>query len=89
MPVPMTIEVKKSARLLHIVFDDGKEVSVGFDRLRAVSPSAGDKLKEPPQGIMIESIEQIGNYAIKPIFSDGHQTGIYGWDLLYNLADAE
>jgi len=88
MPSPKVIEIKKSARILRVVFDDGKEVNICFNRLRALSPAADGKPKTPPVNILVNTVEMVGNYAIKPVFSDGHQSGIYHWDLLYNAGDA-
>lgn len=86
MPPPLTIELKKSARVLHIVFADGVEASIGFDTLRDHSPAADGAPPAPSAGVTIVKLEQVGNYAIKPTFSDGHASGIYSWDFLYHLA---
>ena len=89
MPSPTSIEVKKSARLLRVIFDDGREVNIGFDRLRALSPAADGKPKIPPVNVLVDSVELVGNYAIRPVFSDGHQSGIYHWDMLYSAGGAD
>lgn len=84
MPSPTLIEVKKSDRLLRVVFDDGKEVDISFERLRTLSPAADGKPKTPPVDVIVNSVEMVGNYAIRPVFSDGHRSGIYSWNFLYN-----
>lgn len=85
MSTPTIIEVKKSARLLRVVFDDGQEINITFDHLRNCSPAAGGKTNQ--SGVDLMSVDMVGNYAIRPVFSDGHQNGIYGWDLLRELAN--
>ena len=86
MPQPLTIELKQTARVLRLVFDDGVEASLGFDLLRDHSPAADGTPPAPSEGVRILGVEQVGNYAIKPSFSDGHSSGIYSWDYLYHLA---
>lgn len=86
MSAPTVIEVQKSARLLRVAFDDGGEIRIDFDCLRNNSPAAGGKTEQ--SGVDLLSVELVGNYAIRPVFSDGHQNGIYTWDLLRTLAAA-
>lgn len=87
MPTPTHIELKKSARQLCITFDDGMRAALGITTLRENSPAADGALATAPAAdLAITRIEPVGNYAIRPHFSDGHQTGIYDWALLYQLA---
>lgn len=87
MTKPVSITLKKSARVLHIAFEDGVEAAIGFDRLRAASPAAdaGDASGDSGR-VDVVAIHPVGNYAIKPSFSDNHSSGIYSWALLYRLA---
>ena len=86
MTKPVAITLKRSARVLHIAFEDGVEAAIGFDRLRAASPAA-DAADAPHGGkVDVVALHPVGNYAIKPSFSDNHSSGIYSWALLYRLA---
>ena len=90
---PEEIRLAKSKSLLDVRFDDGKSFSISAELLRVESPSAevqghGPGQKTTPFGkrdILISSIEPVGNYAIRIGFSDGHNTGIFSWDTLYNF----
>src|SRR5271156_6475014 len=86
-PWPDELRVQDSGRMLKVTFDDGVVGSVSSERLRDASPSA-DKSRAPlPNGriIAIVNIEQVGNYAVRIAFDDGHDTGIYTWRLLRAL----
>ena len=90
---PEEIRLAKSKSLLNVRFDNGKSFSLSAELLRVESPSAevqghGPGQKTTPVGkrnILISSIEPVGNYAIRIGFSDGHNTGIFSWDTLYNF----
>ncbi len=84
-PVAKSIELKKKVRLLVVNFDDGKRVEISFADLRAHSPSAENKAQPATldPNIDIVSLQPVGNYAVRPIFSDGHESGIYSWDILH------
>ena len=90
--VPTGLTVRKQSRLLEVTFDD-EEFSLPFELLRVYSPSAEVRGHGPGQEtlqtgmreIAIDALEQVGNYAVQPHFSDGHNTGIYSWDYLYWL----
>lgn len=92
-PTPIEIKVRQQSRLLEIRFDDGAEFSLSFEFLRVFTPSADARGHGPGQEVLqtgkrdvgIERIEAVGNYAICPFFTDGHHTGIYSWDMLYEL----
>ncbi len=89
---PEEIRLAKSKSLLDVRFDDGKSFSISAELLRVESPSAevqghGPSQKSTPfgkQDILIKSIEPVGNYAIRIGFSDGHDTGIFSWNTLYD-----
>jgi len=92
-PIPTEITLKKSARQLELAFDDGSRFDLPIEYLRVFSPSAEvrghgpgqETLQVGKEDVNIEKIEQVGSYAIQPHFDDGHNTGIYSWDLLYDL----
>ncbi len=81
---PIELRVRESGRVLRLTFADGLSAEVAADRLRAASPSA-DK-SAAPQGVTIVGVETVGNYAARFVFSDGHDTGLYTWKLLRELA---
>lgn len=90
---PTNILLHKASRELEIEFDDGKTITLPSEFLRVYSPSAevrghwGDKakLQLDKQDVNIEDIQPVGSYAIKIIFNDGHDSGLYDWDYLYEL----
>lgn len=92
-PIPTEIKLHKQSRLMEISFADGANFKLPFEYLRVHSPSAEvrghgpgqETLQTGKRNVDIAGIEAVGNYAIKPVFSDGHDTGIYSWDLLYDL----
>ena len=89
---PEEIRLAKSKNLLDVRFDNGKSFSLSAELLRVESPSAevqghGPGQKTTPFGkrdILISSIEPVGNYPIRIGFSDGHNTGIFSWNTLYD-----
>ena len=92
-PWPTDIKLKKSERALEVTFDDGKAFHLPAEYLRVESPSAevqghGSGQKTTLGGkrnVAIEALEPVGNYAVRLIFSDGHDTGLYTWETLYRL----
>lgn len=92
-PIPTEIKLHQKSRVMEIAFSDGKAFRLPFEFLRVYSPSAEVRGHGPGQEVLqtgkmdveITSVEPMGNYAIKPAFSDGHDTGIYSWDYLYEL----
>jgi len=94
-PAPTEIKLHQKSRLLEIAFADGKSFKLSHELLRVFSPSAEVRGHGPGQEVLqtgkrdvdILNIEPVGNYAVKLSFSDGHDTGLYSWDLLYNLGD--
>lgn len=100
LPPPITHKVQPTAlnarivsRLLEIAFDDGKRFELPFELMRVYSPSAEvrghgegqEVLQIGKRLVSITGIEPVGNYAIKPIFTDDHSTGIFTWEYLYWL----
>ena len=91
--IPTEITLHKQQRSLEIAFDDGARFDLPCEYLRVNSPSAEVQGHGPGQEVLqlgkedvnIEKIEQVGTYAIQPSFDDGHESGIYAWDTLYNL----
>ena len=92
-PRPTEITLHQESRVLDVVFDDGKRFSLPCEYLRVYSPSAEVRGHGPGQEVLqkgkrlvnIAAIEPVGVYAVKLVFSDGHETGIYSWDYLYDL----
>ncbi|MDD5295354.1 MAG: DUF971 domain-containing protein [Rhodocyclaceae bacterium] len=94
-PIPTEIKMHQKSRMLEVSFADGKSFSMSCEFLRVNSPSAEVRGHGPGQetlqigkkDVSIEAIEPVGNYAVVLRFSDGHDTGIYSWDLLYKLGE--
>ena len=94
MPNPTDITLHRQSRTLEIAFEDGFHKSLPCEYLRVFSPSAEVRGHGPGQGVLvigkeqvnIERIDPVGNYAVRLVFDDGHNTGIYSWDELYKLA---
>jgi DUF971 family protein len=92
-PSPVSVTVHKLSRVLEIGFSDGREFRIPFELMRVCSPSAEVQGHGPGQEVLqtgkrnvdITGLEPVGNYALQPTFSDGHDTGIYSWDYLYFL----
>ena len=97
MPNPLDIAVRQKSRVLEIAFDDGSNFSIPFELMRVYSPSAEVKGHGPGQEVLqlgkrevgITGVEPVGNYAIKPLFDDGHGSGIFTWDYLYKLGSEQ
>ncbi|HXS53338.1 MAG TPA: DUF971 domain-containing protein [Usitatibacter sp.] len=93
MPHPTEITLHKQSRVLDIAFDDGSRFELPCEYLRVYSPSAEVRGHGPGQEVLqtgkkevgIEAIEPVGVYALKLVFSDGHDTGIYSWEYLHEL----
>lgn len=92
-PTPQAITVHGQSRVLELHFSDGANFRIPFELLRVYSPSAEvqghgpgqEVLQTGKRGVQVEALEAVGNYAVQPRFSDGHDTGIYSWDYLYFL----
>ena len=92
-PVPTAITLHQSSRVLELAFADGTSFRLPYEFLRVYSPSAEvrghgpgqETLQAGKREVTIAEVEAVGHYAIRPKFSDGHDTGIYSWDYLYDL----
>jgi DUF971 family protein len=92
-PTPTEITLHQTSRTLEVAFADGARFSLRFEFLRVHSPSAEVQGHSPDQavlqtgkrGVTITALEQVGNYAVQPTFSDGHHSGIYSWAYLHDL----
>lgn len=93
MPRPTEISLHQASRRLELRFDDGIHDQLSCEFLRVFSPSAEvrghgagqEVLQTGKEEVNIDAIEPVGNYAVRLIFSDGHDTGLYSWDYLYEL----
>jgi len=92
-PQVTDIKLKRKSRLLELSFDDGKHYQVSCELLRVYSPSAevhghgNPVLVTHKKNVNIKAIEPVGNYAVKIVFDDGHDTGLFSWKMLYDLAN--
>ena len=94
-PLPTEILLHQQSHRLEMAFSDGKRFTYTYEFLRVVSPSAEVRGHGPGQEVLqtgkreveIRSLEPVGNYALQPTFSDGHATGIYSWDYLYEIGE--
>lgn len=92
-PAPTEIKLHQKSRRLEISFADGKRFELSYEFLRVFSPSAEvrghgpgqETLQTGKKDIDILEVEAVGTYGIQPRFSDGHNTGIYSWEYLYDL----
>ena len=92
-PTPQAITVHVQSRALEITFSDGASFRIPLELMRVYSPSAEVQGHGPGQEILqtgkrlvdLTGLEPVGNYAVQPAFSDGHDTGIFSWDYLYFL----
>ncbi len=92
-PRPTEISLHQKSRVLDVAFDDGRQFSLPCEYLRVYSPSAEVRGHGPGQEVLqkgkrdvgIKEVEPVGVYAVKLVFTDGHDTGIYSWDYLYEL----
>jgi DUF971 family protein len=91
-PLPKNIIVHQQSKVLELAYEN-KTYQLPFEFLRVWSPSAEvrghgvgqETLQTGKRDVLIGKIEQIGHYAIKPVFSDGHESGIFSWDYLYEM----
>jgi DUF971 family protein len=96
-PAPTEITLHQKSQVLEIAFSDGKSFHLPSEFLRVYSPSAEVRGHGPGQEVLqvgkknvrIAAVEPVGNYAVQLKFSDGHDTGIYSWDLLYDYGERQ
>ena len=92
---PTEIKLRKQSHLLVVTFDDGASFEYSFEYLRVHSPSAEVKGHGPGQetlqtgkeDVQISAVEPVGHYAVRLVFDDGHNTGLYTWPYLRELGD--
>lgn len=92
-PNPTALTLHQRSRTLEIAFDDGQNFHLPFEFLRVHSPSAEvrghgagqEVLQTGKREITITALDPVGNYAVQPTFSDGHNTGLYSWTYLHSL----
>nr|MBL8455848.1 DUF971 domain-containing protein [Zoogloeaceae bacterium] len=96
-PVPTGITLHSKSRILEVAFGADCRFSFPFEFLRVYSPSAEVRGHGPGQEVLqvgkrdvdITAIEPVGNYAVRPSFSDGHDSGLFSWDYLYMLGERQ
>ena len=96
-PIPTEVKLHQASRVLELVFANGRHFRLPYEYLRVHSPSAEvrghgpgqETLQTGKRDVTIASVEPVGHYALRPTFSDGHSTGIYSWDYLYDLGERQ
>ena len=96
-PTPDSLTVHGQSKVLEIGFSDGAQFRIPFELMRVYSPSAEVQGHGPGQEVLqtgkrevgIAEIEPVGNYAVKPTFTDGHESGLFTWEYLYFLGDQQ
>jgi DUF971 family protein len=92
-PIPQDIVVRQQSKVLELAYEGGRSYQLPFEFLRVWSPSAEvrghgpgqETLQTGKRDVQIVGVDQVGHYAIKPSFSDGHDSGIFTWDYLYEM----
>jgi DUF971 family protein len=95
--IPTDVKLHQASRILELVFANGRHFRLPYEFLRVSSPSAEvrghgpgqETLQTGKRDVTISAIEPVGHYALRPTFSDGHSTGIYSWDYLYDLGERQ
>lgn len=93
MPSPVEVTLHEASQRLELAYDDGSRFQLPAELLRVYSPSAEVKGHGPGQEVLqvgkravrITGLEPVGHYALRPSFSDGHDSGLFSWDYLYQL----
>lgn len=92
-PQPIELTVHQQSRQLEVAFDDGARFRIPFELMRVYSPSAEVRGHGPGQEVLqtgkrevsVVQVDPVGHYAIRPVFSDGHDSGLFTWEYLYQL----
>ena len=92
-PTPTALTAHTQSRMLEVSFSDGAAFNIPFELMRVYSPSAEvqghgpgqEVLQTGKQGVLVTDLSLVGNYAVKPVFDDGHDTGLFTWQYLYKL----
>ena len=93
--IPSNVVVHQQSKVLELAYENGSKYHLPFELLRVLSPSAEvqghgpgqETLQTGKREVLIASLEPVGHYALKPTFSDGHDSGLYSWDYLYFLCE--
>ncbi|MDP5008969.1 MAG: DUF971 domain-containing protein [Glaciimonas sp.] len=93
VPQPTAFTAHQKSQVLNVTFDDGASFSISFELMRVYSPSAEvqghgegqETLQTGKRNVTLAALDPVGNYAVKPTFSDGHASGIFTWAYLYKL----
>lgn len=96
-PTPQALTLHSQSRVLEVSFSDGACFRIPFELMRVYSPSAEvqghgagqETLQTGKRGVDVTALEPVGNYAVQPTFSDGHNSGIFSWDYLYFLGSQQ
>ena len=96
-PAPQAMTVHSQSKVLEVGFSDGATFRIAFELMRVYSPSAEvqghgagqEVLQSGKREVDVTALEQVGNYAVQPTFSDGHNSGIFSWDYLYFLGSQQ
>ena len=96
-PTPQALTVHAQSRVLEIAFSDGKSFRIPFELMRVYSPSAEvqghgpgqETLQTGKREVSITGLDPVGNYAVQPRFSDGHDSGLFTWEYLYFLGSEQ
>jgi DUF971 family protein len=96
-PTPTEIKLHQTSRIMEIAFDNGRHYELPYEYLRVYSPSAEVRGHGPGQEVLqvgkknvgIAEIEAVGRYAVRPTFTDGHNSGIYSWEYLFMLGERQ
>lgn len=94
---PREIKLRRKSRVLEVTFDDGRTFELPFEYLRVYSPSAEVRGHGPGQetlqlgkhAVEVRSVDPVGHYAVRLVFDDGHDTGLYTWGYLYELGETQ
>ena len=94
---PTELTVRQKSRVLEVAFDDGSAFSLPFEYLRVYSPSAEvrghgagqEVLQLGKRDVQVMALDPVGNYAVKPTFSDGHDSGLFTWEYLHQLGSEQ
>lgn len=95
MTTPTEIKLRKQSRILEVAFDDGERFELSFEYLRVYSPSAEvrghgpgqERLQVGKEAVVLRAVEPVGHYAVRLVFDDGHNTGLYSWKYLRELGE--
>jgi DUF971 family protein len=93
--IPNNVVVHQQSKVLELSYEDGNVYRLPFELLRVLSPSAEvqghgpgqETLQTGKREVLIANLEPVGHYALKPSFSDGHDSGLYSWDFLRFLCE--